>query len=161
MFRRLAPAVLAATTVACAPFGEGIVGGDSTSSFSSVGSPVPAPPGGADMQAQQLLLLSLGDAIQASSVAGGTFAAMDPAALAATDPQIRAVGDLPARVGVVSIDLASDRGLVLSTKSKSGKSFCVSMTSTSGFAPPNGGSVDAHGATTVEDCTGANWMFGL
>jgi hypothetical protein len=160
MLRRVLPAVLAATTVACAPFGGGIMGGGSTSSFSSVGSPVPEPAGGADTQAQELLLRALGDAISASGMAGGTFAAIDPSALGSTDPQLRAVGDLSARVGVVTINLASDDGLVLSTKSKSGRSFCVSMTSASGFAPPDGGTVDAHGATNVKDYTGTNWMFG-
>jgi hypothetical protein len=159
MVRRVLPSILAAMTVACAPFGEGIMGGGSTSSFSSIGSPVPAPPGGADSQAHELLLRALGDAIAVSGGAGGTFSAVEPSALTSADPQLRADGDVPARVGVVSINLASERGLVLSTKSKSGRSFCLSMVSASGLAPPDGGTVDAHGATSVEDCTGANWMF--
>jgi hypothetical protein len=75
--RRLSPAFLVVLTVACAPFGEGIVGGGgSSSSFSSVGSPVPAP-GGADVQAQELLFRALGDAMALTTSTGGSFADID------------------------------------------------------------------------------------
>jgi hypothetical protein len=160
MARRSVPAILAVLAVSCAPFGEGVLGGgDSTSSFSSVGSPVAVPPGSADSQAHDLLLRALGDAIQAAANAGGSFATVDLKALASIDPELRAVGDVPASVGVVSIDLASKDGIVLSTRSRSGTTFCLSMVSATGVAIPEGGTVDAQGATSVTDCTGKDWMF--
>jgi hypothetical protein len=156
---RLSPAFLVILAVACAPFGEGIIGGGSSSSFSSVGSSVPAP-GDADTQAQELLFRALGDAISLTTSTGGSFADVDGLTLGGMDPGLDVVGDVPARVGVVSIDLASHDGLVMSTRSRSGRSYCISMASATGFSIPEGGTVDAHGATSVRDCAGKNWMSG-
>lgn len=155
--RRLLLTGLAALTVSCAPFGEGALGGGgASSSFSSVGTPVPA--GSADIQAQGLLMNVSGEAI-AISIDAGTFAALDPAALASLDPSVRVARDVPARVGIVSINLASRDVLVMSTRSRSGKNFCISVAGLdlSSFSPPEGGTVDAHGATSARDCTGKDW----
>ncbi len=149
---------LAALTVSCAPFGEGALGGGgSSSSFSSVGAPVPA--GSADLQAQGLLMNVSGEAIVVS-IDAGTFAGVDQATLTSLDPSVRVAGDVPARVGVVSINLASRDGLVMSTKSRTGRSFCVSVTglALANFSLPEGGATDARGATSPEDCTGKDWV---
>jgi hypothetical protein len=156
--RRLCLIGLAVLTLSCAPFGEGALGGGrSSSSFSSVGTPVPV--GSADLQAQGLLMNASGEAIVVS-IDAGTFAGLDRHALAALDPSLRVAGDAAARVGIVSINLAAEDGLVMSTKSRSGKSFCVSVTGLelASFSPPEGGTTDAHGATSAEDCTGKDWV---
>jgi hypothetical protein len=155
--RRLLLIGLAALTVSCAPFGEGALGGGSSSSFSSVGAPVPV--GSADSKAQGLLMNASGEAIVVS-IDAGTFAGLDRQALTTLDPSVRVAGDVPARVGIVSINLASQDGLVMSTKSRRGKSFCVSVTGLglASFSPPEGGTVDAHGATSAEGCTGKDWV---
>jgi hypothetical protein len=145
-------------TASCTPFGEGAFGGGaSSSSFSSIGSPVPV--GSPDIRARDLLLGAFGDAL-AASMDAGSFRGLDPAALVTTDPSIRVAGDVPARVGVVSVNLASGGGLVMSTKSGSGRVFCVSAPDLglANFAPPRGGTVDAHGATSTQDCTGRDWV---
>ena len=159
MTRRLLLIGFATLTVSCSPFGEGpFGGGGSSSSFSSVGSPVPL--GSPDQQAQELLMNVSSEAI-AISIDGGTFASVDTTALSSMDPSVRVAGDVPARVGVVSINLASADGLVMSTKSRSGKTFCVSMTGTAvaNFAPPSGGTVDAQDAASPTDCTGKDWVL--
>jgi hypothetical protein len=156
--RRLSLIGLAVLTGSCALFGNGALGGGgSSSSFSSVGTPVPV--GSADIQAQGLLMTASGVAIVVS-IDAGTFAGLDRQALTALDPSVRVAGDGPARVGIVSINLASGYGLVMSTKSRNGKSFCVSVAGPelASFAPPEGGTVDAHGATSAEDCTGKDWV---
>jgi hypothetical protein len=156
--RRLLLIGCAALTVSCAPFGEGALGGGgSSSSFSSVGTPVPA--GSADIEARNLLMNVSGEAIVVS-IDAGTFAGLDPAALTSLDPSVRVAGDVPTRVGIVSINVASHDGLVMSTKSRSGRSFCVSVTglALANFSPPEGGTVDAHGATSPGDCTGKDWV---
>ena len=155
--RRLSLIALAALTVSCAPFGEGALGGGGSSSFSSVGSPVPV--GSADIQAKGLLMNVSGEAIVVS-IDAGTFAGLDPAEILSMDPSVRVAGDVPARVGIVSINLASRGGLVMSTKSRSGRSFCVSVTglALANFSPPEGGTVDAQGATAAEDCSGKDWV---
>jgi hypothetical protein len=76
------------------------------------------------------------------------------------NPGLDAAGDVPARVGVISINLASHDGLVMSTKSRSGRPYCISMASATGSSIPEGGTVDALGATSVRDCTGENWTSG-
>jgi hypothetical protein len=155
--RRLSLIALAALTVSCTPFGEGALGGGGSSSFSSVGTPVSV--GSADIQAQGLLMNASGEAIVVS-IDAGTFARLDRQALTAMDRSVRVAGDVPARVGIASINFASQDGLVMSTRSRSGKSFCVSVTGLelASFAPPEGGTVDAHGATSAEDCTGKDWV---
>ncbi len=155
---RLSLIGLAALTLCCTPFGEGALGGGgSSSSFSSVGTPVPV--GSGDLRAKDLLMNASGEAIVVS-IDAGTFAGLDRRALTPLDPSVRLAGDAPARVGIVSINLASQDGLVMSTKSRSGTSFCVSVTrlELASFSPPEGGTVDAHGATSAEDCTGKNWV---
>ena len=158
MTRSLLVTALIGLTVSCAPFGEGIVGaGGASSSFSSVGVPVPG--GSPDMRAQELLMNAFDEAMVVS-IDSGSFAELDTQALLAMDPSTRVAGDVPARVGVVSIDLASADGLVMSTKSRSGKSLCIAAAAPSlgSFAGPSGGTVDADGATSVADCTGRDWV---
>ena len=74
-------------------------------------------------------------------------------------PSIHAVGDGAATVGVVSLNHAGTDGLVRSTKSRSGRVFCVALLTTGG--QPMTGSVDAHGATSIADCTGKDWTLGF
>jgi hypothetical protein len=158
MVRGLVLSGLVAITASCAPFGEGVLGGGASSeSFSSVGAPVPV--GLPDQQAQELLMMASSNAIVAS-FDSRTFADIDVDALTSMDPSVRIAGDVPARVGVVSINIAMDDGLVMSTKSSSGKTFCVSVTGASlaSFSPPEGGTVDAHGASSPGDCTGRDWV---
>jgi hypothetical protein len=158
MMRGLVLSGLVAITASCAPFGEGALGGAASSeSFSSAGAPVPVGP--PDQQAQELLMMASSNATVAS-FDSGTFANIDVEALTSMDPSLRFAGDVPTRVGVVSINLASKNGLVMSTESTSGRSFCVSVTGASlaSFSPPQGGTVDAHGASSPGDCTGRDWV---
>ena len=74
-------------------------------------------------------------------------------------PSIHAAGDITAKVGVVSLNRAGTDGAVLSTKSRSGRVFCVALLTTGG--QPMTGSVDAHGATSIADCTGKDWTLGF
>jgi hypothetical protein len=135
------------TLTACAPLGAGPFGGGDSASFGSIGTPV-------DTEAQaQDLLFGAWIAVTASS-AGGGFADVSPGTLHAFDPTMKVVGDAPAKVGVISLNHAGADGVVLSTKSASGGAFCLAVTHD---ATPKTGSVDAHGATSVDDCTGKSW----
>jgi hypothetical protein len=158
--RRVLPVCLVVLASACTPFGGGIFegGGGSSGSFSS---PIPGGPGlgPRDAQAQGLLFQALGDAMSSTGSVGGSFAGIDPRTVASFDPQLHVAGDVPARVGTVSINLAASDGLVMSTKSTSGTVYCISMSSSAGFAVPQGGTVDAHGATSVRACTGKDWVL--
>ena len=67
------------------------------------------------------------------------------------EPSVHWTGGAPAKVNVVSIDLAASTEVVLSTKSTSGHSFCIA-------AAPTGtsyGNVDAAGATSAASCSGS------
>jgi hypothetical protein len=146
MRRAIAIVALAALT-ACAPLGAGPFGGGESSSFSSIGAPV-----GADAQAHDLLFGGW-VAVTASSVGGG-FAGVTPGTLHAFDQTMKVVGDAPAKVGVISVNHAGADGVVLSTKSGSGHAFCIAVTP---GGTPKTGSVDAQGATSVDDCNGKSW----
>jgi hypothetical protein len=154
---RLLLLALVPAFVACAPFGPDFGQGGAPSSFSSIGTVVP--PGPADAQAQGQLMNAVSTAT-ILSVDGGGFANFTPAAASQFDSSQKLVVGRPARVGVVSIDLASADAVVLSTKSGSGRFFCVSLRASQAFmATPVGGTVDAFGATSVEDCSGRDWVL--
>jgi len=146
--RRIIAIVALGALTACAPLGAGpFGGGDSSSSFGSIGAPV-----GPDAQAQDLLF-GAWIAVTAGSVGGG-FANVTPGTLHGFDPTMKVVGDAPAKVGVISVNHAGADGVVLSTKSGSGHAFCIAITS---GGEPKTGSVDSQGATSVGECTGKSW----
>jgi Tfp pilus assembly protein PilE len=101
-------------------------------------------------QAQSTLTSAM-QAAQTYFAESSSYAGLNPSTAQSVEPSIRWTGGSPARVNVVSIDLAAPTEVVLSTKSASGASFCIG-------AGPSGdvkGSVDAAGATSVASCTGA------
>jgi hypothetical protein len=149
MRRTLALAVIALCALsACAPFGfGGPLGGESSGSFSSVGAPIGL--GGAG----QALLLEAWGATSAS-MAMGNPTDVTPATLKAMDPNLEAVGDAPARVGVISINHVGSDGIVMSTKGKDGKAYCIAVLPD---GSPKTGTADAQNATSVKACTGATW----
>lgn len=67
------------------------------------------------------------------------------------------VDDVPAKVGVVSLNHAGVDGAVLSTRSRSGHVFCIALEKQAGT--PTTGTVDAQGATSVSDCSGKPWSL--
>jgi hypothetical protein len=145
--RRAIAIVALSTLTACAPLGGGPFGGGESSPIIPIG-----PPQGANAEAQNLLF-GAWVAVTASSVGGG-FADVTPGTLRGFDPTMKVVGDAPAKVGVISLNHAGTDGVVLSTKSGSGDVFCVAATA---GGTPKTGSVDAQGATSVEDCNGKSW----
>ena len=101
-------------------------------------------------QAQSTLTSAL-QAAQTYFSESSSYAGLTPTSAQGVEPSIRWTGGSPARVNVVSIDLAAPTEVVLSTKSTSGTAFCIG-------AGPTGtvyGSVDAAGATSVASCSGA------
>ena len=101
-------------------------------------------------QAQSTLTSAL-QAAQTYFAESSSYAGLNPSSAQSVEPTIRWTGGSPARVNVVSIDLAAPTEVVMSTKSTSGTSFCIG-------AGPTGtvyGSVDAAGATSVASCNGA------
>ena len=140
---------MALSLTACAPMGVGPFGGGASSSFSSV-----APIGGTDQAAQSLLFTAW---LATSASALGGVQDVTPGALRAFDPTMKVVGDAPARVGVISVNHAGVDGVIFSTRSGSGKAFCLAVTAD---GLPRTGSVDAHNATSVEDCGGKGWTLG-
>jgi type II secretory pathway pseudopilin PulG len=100
-------------------------------------------------EAQSALTSAL-QAAQTYFSESSSYAGLNPTTAQSMEPSIRWTGGSPARVNVVSIDLAAPTEVVLSTKSTSGAAFCIA-------AGPTGttkGSVDAAGATSVASCTG-------
>ena len=83
-----------------------------------------------------------------------TYAGFDPAAGASIEPAFHWTGDGGAAVGAVSIDLADAGQLVLSTRSQSGRPFCMADGGAAGIIS---GSVDARGASSASACTGDSW----
>jgi hypothetical protein len=103
----------------------------------------------------QTALTSAMQAAQTYFSESSSYAGLNASTARSVEPSIRWTGGSPARVDVVSIDLAAPTEVVLSTKSASGTSFCIG-------ASPTGtvkGSVDAAGATSVASCAGA-WSTG-
>jgi hypothetical protein len=80
----------------------------------------------------------------------GSFDGLTPGRGQSIEPSIRWAGDAPAKANVVSIDLAAGDQLVMSTKSASGKPFCIA--DDAGVAVY--GKVDGAGATSATSCTG-------
>ena len=143
------------TLAACGRAGLPFDGGAS-SEFSSVGSPVSQ----GDAEAQALLLdVASGAMVIALDEGGGGYDGLTAAQVSALDPSMHVVGDVPAKIGVVSLNHSGPEGAVLSTKSTSGRVFCVALTEQQPM--PKTGSVDAHGATSVHDCTGKRWSLGF
>lgn len=144
-------AVLALSVLtACGPIGVGPFDGGASSSFSAI-APV-TPLGGPDHEAQSLLVSAWLTATATSL--GGGFGDVTPGSVRALDPTMDVVGDAPARVGVISLNHAGADGVVFSTKSGSGNFYCLATTAD---GAPGTGSVDAHGATSVDDCSGKAW----
>jgi hypothetical protein len=91
-----------------------------------------------DQAAQSALRNALASA-KTYFVEGASYDGWTPAQGQSIEPSIRWAGSDPVRLNVVSIDVASGEQVVMSTKSASGKAFCVADT-------PSGdvyGSVDA------------------
>jgi hypothetical protein len=106
---------------------------------------------GPDTKAQSLLA---GAWASVMSTSNGRFDQVTKASIAATDPTLKVVGDVPARIDVISVDHTGSDGVVMSTKSSSGNVFCIAVTSD---PIPITGSVDAHRAASVHDCSGKPW----
>ena len=102
----------------------------------------------------QTLLLSAMVASKSYFIDGATYAGFDPSAASAIEPALDWTGDGFATVGAVSIDLANGAQLVLSTRSQSGRPFCIADGGSTG---PISGSVDAMGASSAATCTGGSW----
>jgi type II secretory pathway pseudopilin PulG len=83
-----------------------------------------------------------------------TYSGFDSTAGSSIEPSLTWVGNEPAQMGTISIDLASDSQLVLSTRSASGATFCVGDNAMSGSTF---GTVDAQGASSASSCPGASW----
>ena len=83
-----------------------------------------------------------------------TYAGFDTAAATSTEPAFKWAADSAATVGAVSIDLADAGQLVLSTRSQSGRPFCMADGGATGIIS---GSVDARGASSAAACTGYSW----
>jgi hypothetical protein len=83
-----------------------------------------------------------------------TYSGFDSTGGSSIEPSLTWVGDEPAQMGTISIDLASDSQLVLSTRSASGATFCVGDDAMSGSSF---GTVDAQGASSASNCTGSSW----
>ena len=80
-----------------------------------------------------------------------TYTGFDPRTATLIDPSLTYVGDEPASVDVVSINLADGGDVVLSTLSASGQAFCIANNISAGETR---GTVDAQGAMGVSDCIG-------
>ena len=106
---------------------------------------------GPDTKAQSLLASAWASVMSTSN---GQFDQVDKASIATTDPTLKVLGDVPARVAVISVDHIGRDGVVMSTKSSSGNVFCIAVTAD---PIPITGSVDAQGATSVSDCSGTPW----
>jgi hypothetical protein len=102
----------------------------------------------------QSLLLSAMVSSKSYFVGEATYAGFDPGAASAIEPGFKWSGGGAATVGSVSIDLADGPQLVLSTRSQSGRPFCMADGAPSGIIS---GSVDAKGASSAAACTGASW----
>jgi hypothetical protein len=129
--------------------GVGPFGGEASSSFGTV-----APQLGADFDAHGLLVAAW---LAVASTNPDGYAELTPGAIKGVDPTLDVVGDAPAQVGRVSVNMAGPDGLVFSTKSRSGMVFCLAV---GGDGIPRTGSVDAHNATSVDDCSGKAWAPG-
>ncbi len=105
---------------------------------------------GPDTKAQSLLASAWASVM---STANGQFDHVDKASIS-TNPMLKVVGDVPARVDVISVDHIGSDGVVMSTKSSSGTVFCIAVTTD---PIPITGNVDAQGATSISDCSGTPW----
>ena len=88
------------------------------------------------------------------STSNGAFDRVDKGSTATTDPTLKVLGDVPARVDVIGVDHIGSDGVVVSTKSSSGKVFCIAVPAD---PIPITGSVEAQGATSISDCSGKAW----
>ncbi len=87
-------------------------------------------------------------------VDGDTYTGFDSVQAGSIEPSLGFQGDVPARVGAVSIDYAI-AGVVMSDKSASGKTFCIADDSSTGTVY---GSRDGVGQTTIAGCgTAGDW----
>ena len=118
---------------------------------SGPGSQAPPFHSGPDTKAQSLLASAWASVMSTSN---GRFDQVDKGSISATDPTLKVLGDVPARLDVISVDHIGSDGVVMSTKSSSGKVFCIAVTAD---PIPITGTVDAHGATSVSGCSGTPW----
>jgi hypothetical protein len=116
---------------------------------SSSGSNVIAAANGAKDEAAKSVLQNAIEAAKTYSLTG-TYNGWTPAQGRSIEPSIRWAGSTPARANVVSIDLAAGDQLVMSTKSASGKPFCIA--DNAGVVAY--GRMDGAGATAATSCTG-------
>ncbi len=105
--------------------------------------------GGAQDAASQSALESAVEAAKTYAISG-SYDGLTPGRGKSIEPSIRWAGDTPAKANVISIDLAAGDQLVMSTKSASGKPFCIA--DNAGVAVY--GKVDGAGATAATSCTG-------
>jgi hypothetical protein len=117
---------------------------------SGSGSNAIAAANGAKDEAAKSVLQNAVEAANTYSIQGGTYEGWTPAQGRSIEPSIRWAGSTPARANVVSIDLATGEQLVMSTKSVSGKPFCIG--DNAGVVVY--GRMDGAGATTATSCTG-------
>jgi hypothetical protein len=115
---------------------------------SKTSGPLAAASGAQDAAAQS----SLESAVEAAKTyaISGSYDGLTPGRGTSIEPSIRWAGDTPAKANVISIDLAAGDQLVMSTKSDSGKPFCIA--DNAGVVAY--GKMDGAGATAATSCAG-------
>lgn len=85
---------------------------------------------------------------------GSTYAGFDPEVAEFIAPSLVWYANTSASPGVISINVATDDDVVLSTKSGSGQAFCIAEHDKLPGAGIYYGRMDAFGATDAMSCTG-------
>jgi hypothetical protein len=85
---------------------------------------------------------------------GSTYAGFDPEVAKFIEPSLVWYANTSAGPGVISINVATDDDVVLSTKSASGQAFCIAELDEGPDAGTYYGRLDALGVTDATSCTG-------
>jgi hypothetical protein len=83
-----------------------------------------------------------------------SYAGFDPEVAETIEPSLTYYSNTPAVVGAISINLATDDDLVLSTKSESGQAFCLAEHDEGPSSGTYYGQIDAAGAADAMSCAG-------
>jgi outer membrane murein-binding lipoprotein Lpp len=83
-----------------------------------------------------------------------TYGGFDPEVGAAIEPSLAWYPDIPAVPGAISINLATDDDVVLSTRSETGQVFCIAERDEGPSQGTYYGRVDGSGATDAMSCEG-------
>jgi hypothetical protein len=103
------------------------MGKDASSADSTGGSALSSADAAKDQAAQSALTNAL-EAAKTYFVEGATYDGWNATQGQSVEPSIRWTGANPVRPNVISIDVASGEQVVMSTKSASGKAFCIADT---------------------------------